>query len=362
MWIFDRSRTTYSESVDKFMNAVKYEKADQVFSEIARQFDVSIEAAKNTYATPMFHLGVGYKVSIAKYLFGRTEAAPRNLDLPDTEYRYTETALLFATGGITKETFLLMNIIRFQVLNPTLESNRFNERLENRVLPLLLTLQTLRHLEKHNPDEAYISETELGWLYQKIDHENIDELINQILDHRKNGTPAPPNNNADAFFNLFDSTGVIVKRNRVFINGERRKTIVISANRSMVVDNILADPPEFFPITWEDRWKWAHFYSSLPPRIERFVHPEEPFVIKVKLPEIATYEASTKTLTAPAVFSSKLKDGDLVAWEKPVRGLKKNVVYQIVGEPNFLVDGNAVLKVVEAYRSLDPNICIAEQF
>ena len=63
----------------------------------------------------------------------------------------------------------------------------------------MLTLQTLKGLEKYDPNEAYLTESDLGWLYQKTDHENIQEVVNQILDHRTNGTPPPPHKYSDAF-------------------------------------------------------------------------------------------------------------------------------------------------------------------
>lgn len=362
MWIFDRSRTTYSDSVDKFMAALKLEKANKVLEELSLLLNVSLESAKNTYATPIFHLGVGYKVEIGKYLFGKTDISPSDLQLSNIEYRYTEPALLLASGKITKETFLLINIIRFQVLNPTLERNRFNQRINNKVLPLLLTLQTLKGLEKYDPNEAYLTESDLGWLYQKTDHENIQEIVNQILDHRTNGTPPPPHKYSDAFFNLFDATGVVIKRVRVSLRGVWRKILVLAANRSMVVDNILADPPEFFPITWDDRWKWAQYYASLPPRIERFFPPKEPFVYKARLPAQTKFEPSSKNLTVPAVFASTLKENDLVVWENPVEGLFSNVIYKIQGEPSFLANGEAIIQVAEAYRSLDPSINLQLEF
>jgi len=362
MWIFDRSRTTYLESVNKFVTALSVEKSDKVFAEIARLFGVSLEAAKNTYATPIFHLGVGYKVGVEKYSFGRTDASPSQLQLSDIEFRYTEPALLLVSGEITTETFLLMNIIRFQVLNSTLENSRFNKRVDNKVIPLLLTLQVLKKLEQQNVDEAYIAETELGFLYKTTDHNSIQDLVNQILDQRNNNTPAPPYNNADAFFNLFNATGVVIRRDRVFLRGARRKILVSSANRSMIVERILADPPEFFPITWDDKWKWAQYYASLPANFEMFYPPKEPFILKVRLPDRIQFNATSHDLTVSSVFASTLKGNDLVVWENPKQGLLSNVIYKIEGEPSFLLSGEAIVHVKEEYRCLDPNIELNKQF
>jgi hypothetical protein len=67
-------------------------------------------------------------------------------------------------------------------------------------------------------------------------------------------------------------------------------------------------------------------------------------------------------LTVPAVFASTLKENDLVVWENPVEGLFSNVIYKIQGEPSFLANGEAIIQVAEAYRSLDPSINLQLEF
>lgn len=234
MWIFDRSRTTYAESANKFIKAISYRYSDEVFKAIAKLFKVTLESAKNTYATPIFHLGVAYKVEVDKYRFGKTEVNPAMVGTSNVEYRYTDPALLLLSGKINLETFMLINIIRFQVLNSTLENPKFIERINNKVLPLLLTIQTIKQLEKIDPRQAYISEAEIGLLYQKTDHSDMVEFAKTIITYREDpNLSLPPGKNPDAFFNLFDSTGVVKSCKQVWINGQRKGILVLAANRKI---------------------------------------------------------------------------------------------------------------------------------
>ncbi|ULO07124.1 hypothetical protein H1230_30005 [Paenibacillus sp. 19GGS1-52] len=352
MWIFDRSRTTYAESAGKFIKAISYRYSDEVFKAISSLFKVTLESAKNTYATPISHLGVAYKVEVDKYRFGKTEVSPAWVNTSNVEYRYTEPALLLLSGRINMETFMLINIIRFQVLNSTLEKPRFDERIDNKVLPLLLTIQTLKQLEKIDQQQAYISEMEIGLLYQKPDHTDIFDFAKKIIESRE--TPhlsLPPGKNPDAFFNLFHSTGVIISCKQVWINGQRKGILVLAANRKSIVDKLLLDPPEFLPITWNDRWKWAYAYSKLPGNYNNYLPSEKQPVLIRQLPSNSKYDSTTGTLLLFSIYGAQFKINDLVVWSNPVSGLKENVIYKINGYPSFLQDGTVAFKIVEEFRS-----------
>jgi hypothetical protein len=327
MWIFDRTRTEYAESVDNFIKAVQKVSSEEVFKEVSRLFNVPLESAKNSYATPIFHLGVGYKASIDKFSLGKTTIEPSQMGTSKDVYCLTETAKLYMNDVIDRETFLLINIIRFQVLNSTLEEPKFRARANYKVIPLLLTLQVLRELERRDINEAYITESEFGWLYQKEDHSDIPGFVDDFLFHRSSGDPIPQANGADAFCKLFGYTGVVNDYPKVKYRGSKKRIVVLSARRSMVVDKIILDPPSFFPITWDDRWKWAKLYISQIDKIERFIPPRDPFVYKIALPTGTTYNQFQNKLTLPTVFGAKLNKGDFIAIENPINGLNQNTIY-----------------------------------
>lgn len=361
MWIFDRTRTEYGDSVDKFITAVKLKYAEDVFKEIAKQFNVSLEASKNSYATPIFHLGVGYKVAIQKYLLGKTEVKLNDIDADQYEFRLTEAAKLYASGKIDRETFMTINIIKFQVLNSTLELKKFNEKLGNKVLPLLLTLQVLKALELIDPANAYIDNSEMGWLYEKMDHNDINGFARTIIEHRMRKDTPPPNNGADAFFKLFQSTGLVVDRTRVPLGGVRRRVLALAARKSMVISNILENPPEYFDITWDDRWRWAHYYITLIENIDRFIAPKTPYVLRIVLPDDSTYDITIGKLIVNTPFALTLQTGDYVCFDNVPEHIKVNSIYQIVSSPEFLATEKALINIREVCTSLSEDVNIANK-
>lgn len=359
MWVFDRTRTEYGESVDNFIRATQKISSEEVFMEVANLFNVTLEKAKNSYATPIFHLGVAYKASISKFWLGKTNLDPNQMGVSTDEFRLTEAAKMYLNGAIDRDTFLLINIIRFQVLNSTLEQNKFTARINNRVIPLLLTLQVLREIERRDIREAYITESEFGWLYHKLDHTNLVGFVDEFLQHRSAGDPAPNINGADAFCNLFGYTGVINNVPKVKYRGAKKRILVLSARRTMVVDKILLDPPQFFPITWDDKWKWARYYVGKIDHIERFIPPKDPFVYRIVLPEGSTYDLTEKKLIVPTVFGAKIKKGDLIAIENSPNGLQQNMIYTVINDPEFLLGDICHIDLFNAYESIDQSLNIA---
>lgn len=376
MWTFDRSLTEYENNVPIFIDTIRENKYVQdVFSELAGKLGRPLDSIRNTYASPIFRLGIAYKVNIGRLAMGQVSVSVGDGGVDPEEYRLTESARLFCEGKIALETFFLVNAIRFQALNSTLQRNYFDElaRVDHKVLPLLLCLQLLKKLELKDINHSYLTDDELPWLTEQRSHlpADIDNYADQIIHARVSNVPLVATRAAsgayvDAWFKWFHATRVVIDKQQVRIaNGVRVRALVLAAERSMITDRILSNPPEFFQIaSFDERYKWALEYIKAPSNLEMYLPPKDPLILRVDLPAGALYNATTKELSVPWTIAAGLiqrnqvsgirKRGTLVALGDTVTGLDKSIVYELVSVM-YPGDGSGKMTLYPALKCSDSN-------
>lgn len=381
MWTFDRSLTEYENNVPIFIDTIRENKyVQEVFSELSRKLGRPIDSIRNTYASPIFRLGIAYKVNIGRLAMGQVSVNVGDAGVDPEEYRLTEAARLLCERKITLETFFLLNAIRFQALNSTLQRNYFDEllRVDHKVLPLLLCLQLLKKLESKDINHSYITSDELPWITERKSHlpADIDSYADQIINARVTNTPLVATTTTsgayvDAWFKWFHATRVVVDKQQVRgMNGARVRALVLAAERSMIVDRILSNPPEFMPIaSFDERYKWALEYIKAPENLDMYLPPKDPLILRIVLPAGASYNATTKELAIPWPLAARFneatqvngirKRGSLLALGETVIGLDKAIVYEVVGV-TFPGDGTGKITLSPALQCADSNKNISQ--
>lgn len=375
MWIFDRSLTEYEKNVPLFIDTIIENKYVQdAFEELARRLNRPIETIKNTYASPIFRLGIAYKVNISRFTMGQLSTPPDQIGMGNEEYRLTETARLFCEGKISKETFFLVNAIRFQALNSTLQRGTFNDLLAvaHQTIPLLLCLQILRELQFTDYREAYITHDELPWITERTSQSpaEVSNYARDIISARATGATLPTTTSSsrsyvDAWFKWFNATRVLIDRQNIRVGPRRFRALVLSAERSMVVDRILANPPSFIALAnFEERYKWAAEYIKAPSNLEIYTPPKDPLLLNVQLPAGVAFDSESSELKAPWPFVASFysrgfsnginRRGSFLVLGNQLPELDPSLVYEVTNI-HFQQDGSAILKLAPAMKSTNPD-------
>jgi hypothetical protein len=379
VWIFDRSLTDYEKSVPVFIDTILENKYVQsVFEELAQKLNRPIESIRNTYASPIFRLGIAYKVNINRFLMGQLSAPPDQIGVGNEEYRLTETARLLCEGKINKETFFLVNAIRFQALNSTLQRGTFNELLavKHETIPLLLCLQILRELQITDYREAYITHEELPWITERTSQlpADVSKYAIEIISARASGTSLPTTTSSsssyvDAWFKWFSATRVLIDRQNIRIGNRRFRALVLSSERSMIINRILATPPSFINLAnFEERYKWAAEYIKKPSNLELYIPPKDPLILNIQLPPGIVFDSDDSLLKAPWPFAASFysrgvlngvnRRGSFLVLGDQLPGLDPSLVYEVI-TITFQQDGIGIMKLAPAMKSTNQDENIA---